>query len=761
MKESEIFEDAVRQIARALWPSAQFSGSAMISGRERDGVFETEDCVHLVECTIEPKKEKAVKDALKISEAATLLRSKHPDKAIKGWFITKKEPTAEQRHACASYGNLINCCSINTFRAKIIDAESYLESRSHHKFGSITSPISTTKSDDIRYVSIDMFSPSNGKYLSSEALSNDLLHGRRFTLLGDYGVGKSMTLREAFRFLKHKYLTGSVQTFPIYLNLREHQGQVNPAEILLRHAESIGFSGHHQLIRAWRSGYCTLLIDGFDEVSSLGLQGGERKLKQVRYASMAGVRRLIDESPPETGIALAGRDSFFSNDTERIESTGTQGFIDLKLNEFTEAQVVNYLEGLGISSRIPEWVPRRPLLLGSIIGRCFDAENAPERVSELLDILDPAEGWDSLIDDICLRESKIEAGLSGSTVRLILEQLATKARSTVTGLGPISRQDMVEAFEGVCGYHPADMALTVLQRLSGLCVDTDRDDDSRRFVDSDFADACRAADLISFITNPLDSALRSRLSPAQIAIGAIGLGITARKIGSENSEKLVATALNALAKQSDAPQAVAFDIIALAEQQDIPIRTNTIIDGLEIKKFTVSPDFPERNKISFTNCLIDQLVVETGCLDPYFPYFDSCIFGDVVGRLSKDDLPTDHFIKCSFGDFPIGSATNESLAGSDLSPHLKVILTILRKLYLQAGGGRQENAFFRGLPPQLSACVPAALEVVRKFDFAKLSDRGGSRIWLPHRSKTNEALQIINSPHTGNHPMVQAAVDLA
>ena len=34
----------------------------MIAGRERDGVFITEDCVHLVECTISRTKVKAKQD---------------------------------------------------------------------------------------------------------------------------------------------------------------------------------------------------------------------------------------------------------------------------------------------------------------------------------------------------------------------------------------------------------------------------------------------------------------------------------------------------------------------------------------------------------------------------------------------------------------------------------------------------------------------------------------------------------------------------
>ena len=61
-RENEYFEDEVRRIARELWPSAEFSGSTIVDGRERDGVFETEDCIHVVEATTSRRKEKAKED---------------------------------------------------------------------------------------------------------------------------------------------------------------------------------------------------------------------------------------------------------------------------------------------------------------------------------------------------------------------------------------------------------------------------------------------------------------------------------------------------------------------------------------------------------------------------------------------------------------------------------------------------------------------------------------------------------------------------
>jgi hypothetical protein len=54
------FEDEVRRIGRLLWPAAEHGGAAIEDGRERDGVFETEDFVHIVECTTSRGKQKAI-----------------------------------------------------------------------------------------------------------------------------------------------------------------------------------------------------------------------------------------------------------------------------------------------------------------------------------------------------------------------------------------------------------------------------------------------------------------------------------------------------------------------------------------------------------------------------------------------------------------------------------------------------------------------------------------------------------------------------
>jgi len=257
--------------------------------KERDGVFITEECIHLIEATAEKKKDKAVKDATKLAELYKIYQSIAQDKPIQCWLVFRHEPTAEQRDAAKSIQkpkNLrINCLSYQQFQSKIVNAQQYLSARDGYRFGSIHDPRDGTANPNLQYVDLDMLD-SSSNYWNIEKIANNIQSGGCFELVGDYGAGKSMTLREVYRKLRTQYLKSNTPKFPIYINLREHQGQKDTAEILERHAKNIGFHPPHHLVRAWNTGYAYLILDGFDEITSLGIQGKWRKLREMRYRSM-------------------------------------------------------------------------------------------------------------------------------------------------------------------------------------------------------------------------------------------------------------------------------------------------------------------------------------------------------------------------------------------------------------------------------------------------------------------------------------------
>lgn len=93
------FENEVRNIARALWPSDPGSGASLIvDGRERDCIYPQEHVVHYVEVTLKRTMDKVKYDADKM----VLYKKKEEAKGglVKLWIVTAHEPTGEQRTYC-------------------------------------------------------------------------------------------------------------------------------------------------------------------------------------------------------------------------------------------------------------------------------------------------------------------------------------------------------------------------------------------------------------------------------------------------------------------------------------------------------------------------------------------------------------------------------------------------------------------------------------------------------------------------------------
>jgi hypothetical protein len=268
------FERDVIKIARMLWPNAGVNGAVIVDGRERDGVFVTEEAIHIVECTMWRTKAKAVDDIDKSVKLARSLKRQFPDKPAQCWFVTADEPTPDQRTVAQSQREArVNALSYDSFRGRLIDASSYLNIRREYAFGSARNlRDGSAQINRNEYVDLDLLRISDSSALSVDKIANKIIFGqlKRVVLLGDFGAGKSMTLREMYMLAHDAYGKGRTARFPVYINLRDHSGQQDPIEVIERHARKIGFNPPHHLVRAWRSGYVFLILDGFDELSSSG-----------------------------------------------------------------------------------------------------------------------------------------------------------------------------------------------------------------------------------------------------------------------------------------------------------------------------------------------------------------------------------------------------------------------------------------------------------------------------------------------------------
>lgn len=761
-EEDGLFEDEVRRIARARWPQAQFDGAAMVNGRERDGIFETDDVIHYVEATRSKREDKAKDDTKKMFSLMSEQQRQKSMKGAIGWFVTQNEPTADQREAVRLHGKgQVKAVSFAQFQQALVDVPQYFSKRENHFFGSIADPATGELQPKVSYVPLDLTLLGTGELIDVPALAAGIGAGESYTLLGDYGAGKSMTLRQIYFQLRDIYRKGGTPKFPIYLNLREHSGQDDPAEVLERHARRLGFDKPHSLVSAWRAGFALLILDGFDEVTTLGVSAARTKLREARRRSLEAVRTLIAQTPPMAGFVIAGRDHFFSSPEERRSSLGVrQNTKTIAVGELTRKQIASYLKQIaGKDVPLPQWLPTRPLLVAYIATR-----GLLDELGDVLQSIDSTDGWHLLLQRIFERESKISPNLDGVTLRRILERLATVARSTTDGLGPITQQQIRTAYIQTCESEPDEQANLLLQRLPGLGVYRD-EDDSRTFVDIELAEVCRARDITDFVLNPYgllqDEGWKGSMSLAAAFSGQTAITRVSRDLFEQGqfAAAKIDAALQAAPVQGELG-ALRADLAALAVEMSHPPMTQTVITGEIFENYTLTLPQGGSNlsTLVFRDCLFECVEIASDADPNLLPAFQGCIFMLVRGRTGPADIPIARFdARCAFEKFADSAETQSAILSSSLTRGEKLVLTILRKLFLQSLSGRADSALYRGLDLNDRQLVPDAIRLLQQHGLLMLYSRGDGNVWVPVRKEIARARRILSAPATCGDSIIAEA----
>jgi len=235
------FETEVKRVASAMWPVERGGGSEIIGGTQIDAVYRTEDIAHLIECTIERSASKVREDVNKLVEARG--EEEKAGRLCKCWMIVLDEPTPEQRTIAKS--RVVTLLSIEEFARKLINKDEYIRLRMNHPFGSVADPVSgETGFNSVQYFPQYARDIKNGQTLKITDIVQALWNGETICLLGDFGSGKSVSIREVFKLIARQGNPSS--PIPICINLREHWGQPDTSEVLLRHARILGIdSGHN------------------------------------------------------------------------------------------------------------------------------------------------------------------------------------------------------------------------------------------------------------------------------------------------------------------------------------------------------------------------------------------------------------------------------------------------------------------------------------------------------------------------------------
>ena len=743
------FEDEVRRIARLLWPAAEFGGAAVEDGRERDGIFETEDFVYLEECTVSRQKAKAVEDGNKLSALVRKVGASRPAKFVQGWFVTLNEPTADQREVIKRQKARIVAVSFEQFRSKLVDGRAYVSARKNYPFGSLRDPQTGRAVYSFDYVPLELLA-SGGAARTVSEICDHLLEGQSVVLLGDYGAGKSATSREIFLDLAKRYWENRTLRLPILLNLRDHHGQTDPVEALERHARMVGLAQPSGLVRAWRAGHAILLLDGFDEIAAAGWAGRTKRLRDLRYRSMELLREFVKQTPRGIGTLLAGRANFFDHISEMQGSLALEsGYGLVTISEFTDSQVRAYLSAVGWSESVPEWLPSRPLLLAYL------AHSGLLKAALSADVaVGPAAGWHNLIDRICAREAEIEAGIDPGTVRKLIEALACTARSSADGLGPLTPDQILDAFRTVCGGAPDDRGAVLLQRLPGL-GGHHSEDGARVFLDSDFAEVARGGGVFGYIENPYSTELSSETW--QNTLLELGAELAAHRcrLSKHTPGKIVAAIAAAVTNAQRATLVV--DLLLVLQQLGADYDGPQVyVSEVLLPEFILDDAVGSLGRVEFQDCIIGVLGLPPEVPEGVVPWFVRCHFGLVEGRTGPTDLPPARFLECTFDEFNASARTTNAILALALPLGAKVVLTILKKLYVQKGSGRKESALYRGLDARARQLVGEALILLRREGFAVRSRSGEEVVWIPTRTgdSRRRALAMLAAPSASDDPLL-------
>jgi hypothetical protein len=377
MRYGHIFEDLVRRVAEAVWrlepggcQPEWYRGDPVL--HELDGIARLPEVTHLLMATAETKLAKVRDDVQKLDAAER--RERKNSAVIKKWLITEKQLNAE--HISHARGRGVEVLTLAQFRDRFFNGREYIAKRRNAAFGSSRNLRDGSISiPEDEYVQLPMVgrvihggAPEGAVPISLDKVQEELENGRAVVLLGPFGAGKSLTAREIFFQLSKEHLKNVDSVIPVAINLREHWGALYADEILERHARSIGFSPKEGLTVAWRAGLVCMILDGFDEVASqtIAKPNDKQFLRRIRFEALQAVRDLIRNAPSGTGVLLCGRDHYFDTTAELAHALALSArpVRLVRVDEFSEKQAAEFLRKFSSTDKLPDWLPRKPLILG-------------------------------------------------------------------------------------------------------------------------------------------------------------------------------------------------------------------------------------------------------------------------------------------------------------------------------------------------------------------------------------------------------------
>lgn len=640
----------------------------------------------------------------------------------KFFFITSQDPTSALIEA--GKANYVNVYSLAQFFNTMLGVDDYAHERMGQPFGSAID-LYSGEPDQNKYVQVSYFA-DDGEAYSTQGIASALASGRTIVLIGDYGSGKSRCVKEVFDAL----LRDRSQRLcnPVAINLRDNWGLKRASEIVTRHFTDLGLGNRvGDVLKVAYSPATLYLLDGFDEIGAQTWSDDPTKLVDIRQQSLAGVKDLISRT--RGGVLIAGREHYFNNDAELITCLGLVDKDPLFLRCSQELTSQQFSEMLGRESTIlPAWMPKKPLIATII----RDIE--PDVVDRILATSQgEVDFWNLLIDTFCEREARINPILDAQIIRELYRHIGRLSRKTSSPLGPISIKEINEAFERTIGRPPTDESAIILQRLPGLSrIGAESLD--RQFVDMYILDGLKAEDVLSsyIAGEQLSEEWRNPVED----FGALYI---ATQLVSGNQ---VGGALAFVKRNRDAKNRVLIsDVIAGLFRID----AGTIdFEGLDFRqgRFAhVSLADTAVTNLQLFDCMFDNLNLTNA--DPTQIFIRESVITHLAGVTSKDHLPA-WMTGCLVEDFQ-SVATLDAIRAAGLTVAQTFLLSSLRKLFLQPGGGRKESSMYKGYGDSATKkiCERVIALLVRE-GFCQKHKGATGPIYIPNRSLTYRVKAIMS-----------------
>jgi len=296
----------------------------------------------------------------------------------------------------------------------------------------------------------------------------------------------------------------------------------------------------------------------------------------------------------------------------------------------------------------------------------------------------------------------------------------------------------------------------LILRLPGLTSSTGGES-AREFIDDDFVDACRAGDVIRFVDNPFNT-ISHDLENADAQMEGLGCRLAASLLKKNGvTQKQISVALEDAAEKLDSGS-LSMDILRIMQELNFNYTGNQIYLRDEFFNKLEIYTYPNFSKICFRECYFNIIELDSKTQNATSPRFEKCVIHEIVGPISLKDIPKKIVDDATeIESFAHEARTNSDILALDIPLAVRVLLTVLRKLFVQSGSGRKENAFFRGLDPNARAYVVDILTMLQAAKFAHPHKINGPRIWMQNRAKSKEAREILGAPQRSSHPILVKA----